>query len=443
MRQFDTVIQKIRHEILKKVIRYSYEGNLSECYASAGDDAENLSGTLSSCCVYKEQAVIRERITMASGGNSKNNNIIEIIKPSCEGCSAGGYIITDACKNCLSHKCASVCDSNSILFDLNGKAVINQKTCTECGKCIGECQYNAVISLKRPCESSCSLKAININEKKIAVINAEKCISCGSCIKNCPSGAIEEKSFITSAVDILKKSENNKKYRVYAILDPSYALQYPECKPSQFISALKKAGFENAFSYAESMDKILDLQAGELIDKGLVISSFCPAFINYLNIQFPSMSESVSAVESPVIMTASEIKSFDRNAKVILIAPCAARKKEFLDNENIECTINFDETDALFDALEINVSDMPCDENDDDASELAEKCIISGNISELLKKSINEKGMGSLRYRENVCNGIDECRTALLKSSKKISLNTYIDASVCNGGCINGSGNIF
>ena len=49
----------------------------------------------------------------------------------------------------------------------------------------------------------------------------DKCISCGACVYQCPFGAISDKSLILDTIDILKKSENNQKCKVYAVIAPS------------------------------------------------------------------------------------------------------------------------------------------------------------------------------------------------------------------------------
>lgn len=441
MKQFDTKVQKIKHEILKKVIEYSNNGKLTQCYADIPEYTEKITdGEISSCCIYKEQAIIHERVRMALGGDSNNKNMLEIIKPACEDCHAGGYFITDSCRNCISHKCVEVCKNNAISFDTYGRASIDMKKCSECGKCIDVCQYDAIISVKRPCENACELKAISINEDKIAFINSDKCISCGKCIKSCPNGAIEEKSFISDMIQIIKKSNNNEKYKVYAVVDPVFSVQYPDCKPSQYINALKKCGFADVVLISEYIKDIFDFQAGEMVDNGLVINDFCPSFINYLKLNFPNISENITHISSPVVSAVSEIRHCDKNAKVILVAPCTSMKREFMENKAVDSVVTFQETDAFLDFKGINPEDMPCDENDDISEDFYLKYMKDGSISELFDKVAEEKGFRDMRYKTNICCGIDECRTALLKNSRKISVNSYIYGSICSGGCINGSG---
>ena len=80
--------------------------------------------------------------------------------------------------------------------------------------------YNAIIQCVRPCESACHINAIHMGEDKKAKIDNEKCISCGACVYKCPFGAIADKSYILEAIKLLKESENNSKYNVYASSPP-------------------------------------------------------------------------------------------------------------------------------------------------------------------------------------------------------------------------------
>ena len=63
------------------------------------------------CCVYKERAIVDERIHMAMGGDRENPNVIEVIDIACDECPMGGYEVTDACRGCLAHRCEDVCRS--------------------------------------------------------------------------------------------------------------------------------------------------------------------------------------------------------------------------------------------------------------------------------------------------------------------------------------------
>ena len=66
-----------------------------------------------------------------------------------------------------------------------------------------------------------------MGESGAAHIDNDTCISCGACAYQCPFGAIVDKSFILDVVDLIKKSENNTKYKLYAVIAPSISSSSP------------------------------------------------------------------------------------------------------------------------------------------------------------------------------------------------------------------------
>lgn len=49
---------------------------------------------------------------------------------------------TQACNSC--GNCITVCPSDAIEYDSNGKALIDLSKCTQCGKCVKACPQNAI-----------------------------------------------------------------------------------------------------------------------------------------------------------------------------------------------------------------------------------------------------------------------------------------------------------
>lgn len=72
----------------------------------------------------------------------------------------------------------------------------------------------------------------------------------------CPWGAIVDKSFITDVVKMLKESENNQKYKVYAVVAPSISGQFSYAKLGQVITAIKKLGFHSVVEVALGADMV-------------------------------------------------------------------------------------------------------------------------------------------------------------------------------------------
>ena len=49
------------------------------------------------CCVYKERAIVEERVHMAMGGDRDNPNVIEVIDIACDECPVHRVTVSDAC----------------------------------------------------------------------------------------------------------------------------------------------------------------------------------------------------------------------------------------------------------------------------------------------------------------------------------------------------------
>ena len=76
-----------------------------------------------------------------------------------------------------------------------------------------------------------------------AHIDNETCISCGACVYQCPFGAIVDKSFILDVVDMIKKSDHNENYKLYAVVAPSISSQFSYAKLGQVITGIQELGF--------------------------------------------------------------------------------------------------------------------------------------------------------------------------------------------------------
>ena len=79
-------------------------------------------------------------------------------------------------------------------------------------------------------------------KRLVKCINDDKCIACGACVYQCPFGAITDKSFILDVIDMIKNSEGNSKYKVYAVVAPSISSQFTYAKLGQVITGLKELG---------------------------------------------------------------------------------------------------------------------------------------------------------------------------------------------------------
>ena len=442
MRKFDTKIQYLKYKVLREVARQAWNDKLLDNLLDIPKIIVPGKEPTMRCCVYKERAILEERVKIAMGGDKTNPNVIEVIDIACDECPMGGYEVSDACRGCLAHRCEDVCKRGAIVFDHQQKAHIDKTKCVECGQCAKVCPYSAIINHKRPCERACKVKAISMSETKAASIDNSKCNSCGSCVYQCPFGAISDKSFILNVIDLIKKSENNKKFKVYAVIAPSISSQFTYAKLGQVISGIKELGFFTVVEAALGADMVAYAESKELAEKGFLTSSCCPAFVDYVQKHFPQMAEHISHNLSPAATIAKYIKETDKDSKIVFIGPCTAKKMEFQKEEvkpYIDSVITFEELQALFDSKDIDITTLDEDVLDN-ASYFGRIFARSGGLADAVKQGLKEHGIEDFEYKPVACDGIEECRMALLKASKGVLPGNFIEGMACVGGCIGGAG---
>lgn len=441
MRKFDTKVQHLKYKVLREVARLAWNDSLLDNIMDIPKTLVPGNQPTMRCCVYKERAILGERVKIAMGGDKHNPNVIEVIEIACDECPVGGYEVTNACRGCLAHRCEDVCKRGAIFFDHNHVAHIDKSKCVECGACAKVCPYTAIVSHKRPCENACKVKAISMNEQKAAEINNSKCIQCGACVYQCPFGAIMDKSYMVNVIDLLKKSDNNNKYKVYAIVAPSISSQFTYAKLGQVITGLKELGFHTVVEAALGADMVAQAESRELSEKGFLTSSCCPAFVAYIKQAYPDLVPYISHNLSPMAALAKYIKDNTPNAKVVFIGPCTAKKAEAqLESVKpyVDTVLTFEELQALFDSRDVDITTLEEDVLDN-ASYFGRIFARSGGLSDAVAQAMREQGI-VFDLKALPCDGIEACRTALLKKSKGVLDANFIEGMACIGGCIGGAG---
>ncbi len=440
MRKFDTKVQHLKYKVLREVARQAWADSLLENLLDIPQIIVPGNTPTMRCCVYKERAIVGERVKLAMGGNKENPNVIEVIDIACDECPVGGYEVTNACRGCLAHRCEDVCKRGAISFDENHVAHIDKSKCIECGACAKVCPYTAIVSRKRPCQNACKVKAISMNDHKAAAIDNSKCISCGACVYQCPFGAIMDKSYILDAIELLKNRDG--KNKVYAIVAPSISSQFTYAKLGQVITGMKKLGFHTVIEAALGADMVAQTEAQELVEKGFLTSSCCPAFVMYIEKNFPDLVKNISHNLSPMGAISKYIKETEENAKIVFVGPCTAKKAEVqLDKVKnyVDVVLTFEELQSLFDSRDIDITTLEEDVLDN-ASYYGRIFARSGGLSDAVAEALKEQGLEEFALKAVACDGIEACRVALLKKSKNLLDANFIEGMACIGGCIGGAG---
>lgn len=440
MRIFDTDVQKLKYMVLREVARRAFEDRLIDCYPEIPPLIAPGPQPTMRCCVYKERAIATERVGLAMGGRRAETDIIRVIPIACDECPVSTYAVGEDCRGCLAHRCTAACPCGAITIGEDKKARIDPDKCVECGKCASVCPYSAIHNRKRPCEKACKVKAISMGVNKVASIDQDKCTACGACVYQCPFGAVTDRSFILDAVRMLREGQAGA-YRVYAVVAPSIVSQFRYAKVGQVITALRRLGFHSVVEAALGADMVAWDEARELNEQGFLMSSCCPAFVDYVHRQFPKLAGHLSENLSPMARIAAYIKRTDPLAKVIFIGPCTAKKAEAQKERvmpHVDCVLTFEELQALIDSRDFDVSQLTESELDN-ASYFGRIFARSGGLTDAVRQAAAEQGLG-IQLKPVVCNGIEECRLALLKAGRGALDGNFIEGMACVGGCIGGAG---
>jgi len=173
----------------------------------------------------------------------------------------------------------------------------------------------------------CPTEAIRIHGGK-AELTDNRCVDCGKCYMACPVGAI-----IVEQDDFSRIFE----YEHRVALIPNVLLgQFPEkVSINQICSVLHDLGFTHIFE-VEHGTRILKGAMKEYMEqhsqKKPLISTFCPAIVRLIQVQFPAMTENLMLLKPPLDIAATYFrkKLIDQGAKadeigIFYITPCAAK----------------------------------------------------------------------------------------------------------------------
>ena len=469
MRGVETRIQEIRHWIFREVARMAYhtewpiDKRIEELpYKIIPGEVGNFRND-----VFLERAIVGERLRLAMGLPCRgagehaplSDNIeaadkpetyytpplINVIKFACNACTEKRVFVTDGCQGCLAHPCEEVCPKDAVKLNrTNGRARINDEKCIRCGKCADVCAYHAIIIQERPCAAACGVDAIHTDENGKADIDYDKCVSCGMCLVNCPFGAISDKSQIFQVIRAIQAGE-----KVYAAVAPAFVGQFGlKVTPGKLRAAMKALGFTDVFEVAIGADLCATQEAidfvNEVPDKiPFMGTSCCPAWSVMAKKMFPEYANCISMALTPMTLTARLIKNRNKDAKVVFIGPCAAKKLEAMRKDirsDVDFVLTFEEMAGIFDAKHVDIENIEEDpEGVNDASTDGRNFAVAGGVAKSVVDVIHQR-FPDKEIKVVNAEGLRECRK-MMTMAKTGKYNGYLlEGMACPGGCVAGAG---
>ena len=271
-------------------------------------------------------------------------------------------IISNHAKDCLTCTRSGNCELQdlSIKFNVLSNEFVGERTkheiddkspaivrdfnkCILCRRCVATCknvqEIGAIDCINRGFDSCIS----TTYDKSLNDVN---CTFCGQCIESCPTGALHEKENIN---DVWAKLKDPDTYvvvqtapSVRVALGEEFGMEIGTNVTGKMVSALKSLGFDKVFDTNTGADFTIMEEATELVtrikknDNLPMTTSCCPAWVKFVEMNYPENIKHLSSCKSPHQMLGAIIKSYfaeknkiDRNKiYVVSVMPCIAKKYE-------------------------------------------------------------------------------------------------------------------
>jgi signal transduction histidine kinase/iron only hydrogenase large subunit-like protein len=261
----------------------------------------------------------------------------------------------------------------------------------------------------------------------------ERCIGCGSCVRVCTQKAKKIESGVRETLDFFRSKENT-----IALLAPSFPAAFHDQNPLRVVGALHRLGFDRVVQVAVGADALAVQYAELAVEKKPVISTPCPAVVYFIEKYHPDLLPYLAPLVSPMIATAKIVRSFyDKNARVVFIGPCIAKKKE-KDDRNVKGLIDqvltFEELYQILNDQQIAIYESPERQFDDPQPRLGAIFPISGGLLRAagLEKDVLQNDIIVTEGSERVLNILQRLQEGELEEH-------FFDLLFCEG-CINGPG---
>ncbi len=410
------------------------------------------------CCIYKERAILKERVKAGLGfaleeddetkllstfakeaieRKEPDTDPLTVLDAACVGCVPSRIYVTDLCQGCVARPCQTACKFGAISM-VDGKSKIDGSKCKNCKMCMRACPYNAIVKLAVPCEDACPVGAIHKDENNITRIDFDRCITCGKCVAACPFGAVNEKSQL---VDIMKNIKAPDK-KLVAMIAPSIAGQFG-CSIYKLKSAIKKAGFDEVIEVAQGADITTINEAKEFeerMEEGapFMTTSCCAGYNNLTATSLPEIQEFKSSTGTPLFYTAQIVREQYPDAISVFVSPCVAKRKEGMNNEDVDYVMNYQELSALIKGRKINIEECEEEKFDKESSKQARNFGVTGGVADAVCSVLKDKESA----KPYVIDGLTKDSIKELKKfakDKSCPDCNLIEVMCCEGGCIGGN----
>jgi len=325
------------------------------------------------------------------------------------------------------------------------------------------------------------------------------CTFCGQCVAVCPVGALTE---VDHTPKIIRAIADEKKTVVVQVapavrvaLGEEFGMKPGSIVTGKLTAALKALGFDYVFDTDWSADLTIMEEGTELIgrltrylkgDKEVklpLLTSCCPAWVNFFEFQFPELKDIPSTAKSPQQMFGAVAKTYfadkigikREDMIVVSVMPCLAKKYECAreefkvdGNPDVDYSISTRELAHLIKQANIDFSSLPERAFDSPLGESTGAGVIFGTTGGVIEAAcrtayevMTGKTLPKIDFEElrgldgvrsatidvdgiklniGIAHGLSNARKLLEQVKRGESTFHAIEVMACPGGCIDGGG---
>ncbi len=374
--------------------------------------------------------------------------------------------------------------------DTNCVSIVRDSNkCVLCKRCIATCKniqnIDAISVIERGFDSIIST-SYNQSFKDV------NCTYCGQCIINCPTGALTEK---TNYIEIMTKLKDPDTLvyvqtapSIRAALGEEFGLEIGTNVVGKMVAALKLLGFNKVFDTNVGADFTIMEEAYELINriqnngKLPMITSCSPAWVRFIEMNYPELLPHISTCKSPHQMLGAVIKTYyaekmnidPKKIYIVSIMPCISKKFEitrdgnsFNNHYDVDAVITTRELAKLIKLHDIDFNKLEDEEFDNPLGEATGAGAIFGVTGGVMEAALRtakdllgekdynidfvevrgEAGIkkATVNFNEKdysvvVASSLGNARKILEDIKEGKSSYNFIEIMACPGGCVMGGG---
>ena len=380
-------------------------------------------------------------------------------------------------------------------IDTSSKAIVrNPNKCILCGDCVRVCSEIQHVGAIDFAHRGADMEISTAFGRDIADTN---CVNCGQCAAVCPTGAITIKN---DTHDVWEAIHNPKKRVVVQIapavrvaIGEGYGYDPGENTIGKLIASLRMLGVDAIFDTSVGADLTIMEEAQELVEsledaerKYPLFTSCCPAWIRYVETQYPHVMPYVSTSKSPMQMFGAVIKEYYKKQDQkegmetvsVAIMPCTAKKfeasrEEFVRNgiKDVDYVLTSEEVIGMFKEIGIRFDRLEPEAYDMPFSIYSGAGVIfgaTGGVTEAaVRRVVKDKSPKALKEIEFIgvrgMVGVKECQLDLGERTVRIAIVSglgnadrllqkiesgqehfdFVEVMACPGGCVAGAGQPF